>query len=348
MSAEGPPPKSVLGWVVSLYVLVLAMVAVGGITRLTGSGLSMVEWQPLIGAIPPLDAKDWDAVFTQYQASPQYLQVNHWMQLEDFKRIFLWEYLHRLLGRLIGLAFSLPWLYFVLRGRLRGRMAWMSLGAFVLGGLQGALGWFMVQSGLVDVPAVSHLRLAAHLSLAFFVGMWLLWIALDLTSPRHVGAKHNRLTGWAWALVAVLALQIVYGAFMAGTRAGYLFQTYPTMNGTWLAPGWLSLSPWTRNLVENVATIHTLHRHLAWVVLLSFAGFVAWAWPRARARAERQLLGLLLGATVLQLVLGALTVMTGVQIAIAVVHQSLAYLLLSLLIAVIHRLRTVDSAAGRG
>lgn len=327
-------------WVLSLYTLVLAMVAVGGITRLTGSGLSMVVWQPLIGAIPPLGVEDWEAVFREYQATPQYLQVNRWMQLEDFKRIFLWEYLHRLLGRVIGLVFFVPWLYFVLRGRLRGRWAWLSLGAFVLGGLQGALGWFMVKSGLVDVPAVSHLRLAAHLSLAFFVGMWLLWIALELTSPGHVGARANRVTRWTWALVVLVAVQIVYGAFMAGTRAGYLFQTYPTMNGAWLAPGWLDLTPLSRNLVENVAAIHTIHRHFAWVVVLAIVGFTAWTWRRAEDGSQRLLLGLLAAGVLLQTLLGALTVLTGVQIAVAVLHQVLAYLLLSVLVTVAHRFRT--------
>lgn len=339
MAPAALPPRTVLVWLLVLYALVGAMVAVGGITRLTGSGLSMVEWQPLFGAIPPLSEKDWHEVFTQYQSSPQYQQVNHWMQLEDFKRIFLWEYLHRLLGRFIGLACFFPWLYFLGRGQLRGRFAWMSLGAFVLGGLQGALGWFMVKSGLVDVPAVSHLRLAAHLSLAFLVGMWLLWTALDLTRPDLIGSKPTRVTRAAWGLVILLSVQIVYGAFMAGTRAGYLFQTFPAMNGAWLAPGWLDMSPVWRNLSQNVAAIHTIHRHFAWVVVLAFGAFVAWALPRARTKAERSLLWLLLGATLVQLALGALTVMSGVQISIAVLHQTLAYGLLSLLVMVAHRLR---------
>ena len=166
----GLAPRAVRLWLWSLWLAVLGMVVVGGITRLTGSGLSMVEWQPLIGAIPPLDEASWQAVFARYQLSPQFQQVNHWMQLDDFKRIFFWEYVHRLVGRSVGLLVFVPWLYFVARRRLSRRLALATLGAFALGGAQGLLGWYMVKSGLVDVPRVSHLRLAAHLSLAFGLG----------------------------------------------------------------------------------------------------------------------------------------------------------------------------------
>ncbi len=333
------PPRSVLYWLLSLYALVGLMVAVGGITRLTGSGLSMVEWQPLIGAIPPLNAESWQRVFDLYRESPQYQQVNHWMGLEDFKRIFLWEYLHRLLGRSIGLVCFVPWVYFLARGQLRGRWAWTTFGAFVLGGMQGVMGWLMVKSGLVDVPAVSHLRLAAHLSLAFLVGMWLLWIALDLTRPEFIGAARNERSRAAWALLFLLSIQVVYGAFMAGTRAGYMYSTFPTMHGAWVAPGWLELSPAWLNLFENPAAIHMIHRHFAWVVVLAVGAFVAWALPRSSTLEVRRLLWLLLSLVIAQLGLGALTVMSGVQIGIAVSHQVLAYFLVSLLLVLAHRAR---------
>lgn len=345
------PPKSVLLWLGSLYLLVLAMVVVGGITRLTGSGLSMVVWQPLIGAIPPLSERDWLATFDAYQQTPQYLKVNHWMTVDDFKRIFLWEYLHRLLGRTVGVVTGLPWLYFVVRGQLRGRWAFSSALAFVLGGLQGALGWFMVQSGLTGVPAVSHLRLAAHLTLAFLVGQWLLWILLDARRPQLIGARGTPLSKAAWAVTALVLVQIVYGAFMAGTRAGYMYSTFPDMNGAYIASGSFALEPVWRNLFENPAAIHTVHRWLAWVVVLAVSAFVAWALRGGLARANgtaargpldndaRRALLFLLAAVLAQLTLGALTVLTHVNIVVAVLHQGVAYLLLSACVLVVHRVR---------
>lgn len=333
------PPKSVLVWLASLYALVLLMVVVGGITRLTGSGLSMVVWQPLIGAVPPLSEADWLSTFEAYQQTPQYLQVNHWMTVDDFKRIFLWEYLHRLLGRGIGVVTALPWLYFVLRGRLRGRWTGLTFLAFVLGGLQGALGWFMVKSGLVDVPAVSHLRLAAHLTLAFLVGQWLFWILLDASKPSLIRARGNAISKAAWCVGALVVVQIIYGAFMAGTRAGYMFQTFPDMNGAFIAPGSFSLSPAWLNLVENPAAIHTVHRWLAWLVVLAIGAFVAWALRKPLDGDARRALWLLLTIVLTQLTLGAFTVLSGVNIVVAVLHQGVAYLLLSACVLVAHRVR---------
>lgn len=333
------PPRSILFWFFGLYLLVGVTVIVGGITRLTGSGLSMVVWQPLIGAIPPLTTAAWEATFEQYKATPQYLQVNHWMELADFRWIFLWEYLHRLVARSIGLACLIPGLWLYARGHLRGR--WLTLGivAFGLGGLQGALGWFMVKSGLVDVPAVSHLRLAAHLSLAFFVGMWLLWAALDATRPDLIGARATRWSRRAWALIVLLSLQIIYGAFMAGTRAGYLFATFPDMHGTWIAPGSFAMSPAWINLFENPLAIHTIHRWLGWIVLASVAWFSIAA-LRVGTSPPRGPIYWFLGLTVAQFLIGVLTVMSQVQIAIAVVHQVMAYVLLSAAVVCAHRLRT--------
>lgn len=342
MQTSAPvPSKSVLTWLASLYALVLAMVVVGGITRLTGSGLSMVVWQPLIGAIPPLNEADWAATFDLYKQTPQYLQVNHWMTVEDFKRIFLWEYLHRLLGRTVGVVTLVPWLYFVARGRLRGRWAVSSLLAFVLGGLQGALGWFMVKSGLVDVPEVSHLRLAAHLLLAFFVGQWILWILLDASRPALVAARPSRVSLAAWAVTAVVVVQIAYGAFMAGTRAGYLYATFPDMNGAWIPPGTLTLAPAWLNLVENPVAIHVVHRWLAWGVVLAAVAFVGWALKQAGDdRDTRRALVSLLCVVVAQVTLGALTVLTHVNIVVAVLHQGVGFLLLSSCVLVAHRART--------
>lgn len=340
MRQSSPPPKSVLVWLLVLYTFVGLMVVVGGITRLTGSGLSMVEWRPLMGVLPPLTESAWQATFAKYQLSPQYQHVNHWMELADFQRIFFWEWFHRLLGRTVGLVCALPWLFFAVTGRLRGRWLWWTLAAFFLGGAQGLLGWFMVKSGLVDVPAVSHYRLAAHLSLAFLCGQLVLWIALSVQRPRLVGAAGTRASRLAWALVPLVMLQIVYGAFMAGTRAGYMFQTFPDMNGGWFAPGSLGMEPAWLNFFANAAMIHTVHRWLAWLVVIAVAAFVGWALRTPRDIGQRRVLWLLLTAVLVQLALGAATVISGVGIAIAVAHQLMAYLLLSATLLVAHRLRT--------
>jgi cytochrome c oxidase assembly protein subunit 15 len=332
-----PGQRATVIWLTVVYGMILSMVAVGGITRLTGSGLSMVEWHPLMGALPPVGEDAWLETFAKYKQSPQYLKVNHWMQLADFKRIFFWEYFHRLLGRTIGLVFFFPWVVLYLRKALRGKLAVQTAIAFVLGGLQGLLGWFMVKSGLVDVPAVSHLRLAAHLSLAFFAGMWVLWIILDLVDER---APLERPASRAsiWGLVTILCVQIVYGAFMAGKRAGAMFNTFPDMNGTWFPPGAFSESPWIANLFNNAVFIHAWHRWLAWGVVIATLAFCAYALPRARTRRQRGLVLALGGVVVAQLVLGALVVIYSVPISIAAIHQVVAYVLLSLMVACAHTL----------
>lgn len=221
--------RPVIIWLVIIYLAIAAMVAVGGTVRLTGSGLSMVDWKPLMGALPPISEEAWTQKFELYQQSPQFQKVNHWMGLSDFKRIFFWEYIHRLLGRLLGVLFAVPWMWFVATGRLRGRNAAKTSLAFVLGGLQGLLGWYMVRSGLVDRPSVSHLRLAAHLGLALIVANYVLWLILEqrVRPPRPVDEEEERQRRWVYrgalGLLVLISVQVVYGAFVAGTRAGLIF-----------------------------------------------------------------------------------------------------------------------------
>lgn len=316
-------------WLWVVYLMIFAMVLIGGITRLTGSGLSMVEWRPLMGALPPLSEAEWQRVFGIYQQSPQYAEVNHWMGLADFKRIFFWEYLHRLFGRLIGLVVMIPGLYFLARRRLTGRAAKWVMASFVLGGLQGLLGWWMVKSGLVDRPEVSHFRLAAHLSLAFFVGCWIWWLMLDLRPAPHPG-PHTGLRRFGWAFLALLGVQIVYGAFMAGTRAGYLYATWPDMHGEFWPTGALSMA--SGNAHSNPIFIHFLHRTLAFGVL-AMGLLLAWR-ARHHARKAAWFLGLSL---LLQFLLGVATVVMHMPIAMAAAHQGGALLLLSATLMVIHR-----------
>lgn len=319
--------KPLLKWLWSVYGMICVMIVVGGTTRLTGSGLSMVEWRPLMGTLPPLTTEEWSRVFDMYKASPQYLTVNSWMTLSDFKVIFFWEYLHRLIGRLIGLVYFIPMVVLWLRGHLIGRQRTRALIALALGGGQGVLGWYMVKSGLVDIPAVSHFRLAAHLSLAFFLGSYILYWILDL---KGVKRPVRRLSGATLVFLGLLALQIVYGAFVAGTRAGYMYTSFPLLNGSLLpSGGWLSHLG-VQNLVENRELLNAIHRWLAialtvfglWLARLSILG----------REVERQLnsAGRVFGLALLtQVGLGIVTAAMRVPATLGALHQISAFLLLS-------------------
>lgn len=327
--------RAVRGWLLTLWVLVLLMVMIGGITRLTGSGLSIVSWRPVSGVIPPLSAAGWQAEFEAYQSSPQFLQQNHWMTLGDFKQIFFWEYLHRLFGRLLGVITIVPWLYFVWRRVLTGRLAWRTFSIVVLGGLQGVLGWWMVKSGLVNEPRVSHYRLAAHLVLGMGVGQWILWQALDLLSPRGATAPPASagLRALIWAVVPILLCQVIYGAFMAGTHAGLVASTFPDMNGRY-APGHFFTGALLRDLLDNPLSIHYVHRALGFGLLLYTVGLViAVRREPADLRAAALFLGL---ATLGQGALGALTVLLRVPVGVAVAHQGGAYVLCSAAVLLLH------------
>lgn len=334
--------RSVVIWLVIVYLFICAMVLIGGTTRLTGSGLSMVEWHPLMGALPPMTEEGWLAVFGKYQETPQFKLVNQWMTLADFKQIFFWEYFHRLVGRLIGVIFFVPWVVFVVRRQIRGQLAKRTALAFVLGGAQGLLGWFMVKSGLIDMPAVSHFRLAAHLMLALFLGCWILWIILDLRpGGEESGPVSKRLRRLSWGLFALIALQCVYGAFMAGTRAGYMYSTFPTMNGEWVPSGFADMNP-----LSHPISIHFLHRVLAWLTAAAVLGFGFYARSKATTRRQRTATYLLLLAVVLQFLLGTFTVLFNMPIPLAVAHQGGGILLLSAALFGAHAWSGSGSAKG--
>jgi len=330
-----PRPAAVAGWLGVVAALVFLMIVVGGITRLTESGLSMVRWEPISGAIPPLSEADWQAEFDHYRQTPQYQQLNRGMTLDNFKTIFFWEYVHRLLGRLIGLVFALPLAWFAWRRAIPEGYGW-KLGALLgLGALQGAIGWWMVASGLVDRPEVSHIRLAVHLLTALLIVAGLIWVSLDLRAlARDPGARPARMPLLAlWAL-SLLFLQFLFGAYMAGLEAGELFYTWPLMNGEFYPTGYEWLQPTLRNFVDNKITIHFVHRWLAFGV----AGFAIWLGLRAWLAGFRLDGALLIGAVTAQILLGILTVLSGVQIDIAVAHQGMAALLLAAMIVAAHRL----------
>jgi len=330
-----PRPAAIAGWLALVAALVFAMVVVGGITRLTESGLSMVRWEPISGAVPPLNEGQWQTEFDHYKASPQYQQQGHGMSLADFKSIFFWEYVHRLLGRLIGLAFAAPLAWFAWARAIPKGYGW-KLGAILgLGALQGAIGWWMVASGLVDRPEVSHIRLAIHLLTALLIFAGLIWAALDLRAlaraPETRPAKVPLLALWA---LSVLFLQFLFGAYVAGLDAGYAFNSWPKMGEEWFPAETEMYDVFLRNFVDNPVMVQFVHRWLAFAVaaMAVWLGLAAW---RRGARLEG---ALLIAAVTTQILLGILTLLSGVQIDIAVAHQGMAALLLAAMIAAAHRL----------
>jgi cytochrome c oxidase assembly protein subunit 15 len=333
--------------------MILSLVAVGGITRLTGSGLSIVEWKPIMGAIPPLNELEWEQTFALYQQSPQFRLTNSTMTIEGFKLIFFWEYLHRLLARLIGLVFLVPWLVFIFRGQLRGKTAIRVGIAFALGGLQGLLGWIMVKSGLIDRPSVSHYRLAAHLLLALLVMTYLLWIFLDLRArprvPRESASRSSqvgRLSLFLWGLTPLFILQTVYGAFVAGLKAGFGFNTFPRMNADWVPSNFLWLQPAWLNFFENGATVQFVHRWLGTLLLL---GVTAWGLVAVRlplSRDQRLASNALLFSIWAQYLLGVGTLIFIVPIPLAVTHQVGAAITLAILTWTHHSLTPFKPASG--
>lgn len=336
--------RPIAWWLLFCAAMVLAMAVIGAITRLTESGLSMVEWKPLIGILPPLSEAEWNRVFDLYKATPEFRVFNSRMDLAGFQEIFWWEWFHRLWGQVIGFVFLIPFLTFWVQGRIAPAL-WPKLaGLFLLGGLQGVIGWFMVKSGLVDQPNVSHYRLALHLGTAILIYALLLRTALGLLDPlplagwRPESAALRRHARWALGLVA---LTIVWGAFVAGARAGYAYNTFPLMAGHLIPPEIGTLIPWWHNPFENTAAIQLIHRVLALLtglVVLALAGRVAWTRLPGRAGAAALAAGVMVLA---QIGLGIATLLTVVWIPIAAAHQAGALLVVSTLVWLLHELRAV-------
>ena len=338
-------------WLLTGCVLIAAMVTIGGITRLTGSGLSITEWDVIMGALPPLSETQWQELFAKYQATPQYQQVNTHFGLGEFKQIFWWEYIHRLLGRAIGMVFLIPFLFFLFTRRFTPRLRNQVLLIFALGAFQGVLGWFMVASGLVNRPSVSHYRLAAHLLTALLTFAVTFWVALGLDGTAR-SALSRRATRVVAAFAVLLVLQITFGAFTAGLRAGAMFNTFPQMGNGLVPPGLATLSPIWTNLTQNPVTVQFIHRLLAWTLLA--AGLLVW---RILARGQHHREGLLLGgAVLLQFGLGVLTILgfPAHPVFWGAIHQAGAVALVTATLFVLHRCRaivdsrlTIDDYAAR-
>jgi len=325
-------------WLLGLSGMVLVQVMLGAITRLTESGLSIMEWNPIMGAIPPLGEAEWHRVFALYQQIAEYKLVNAGMTLEAFKSIFWWEYFHRLWGRLIGAVFALPFLWFWLRGHLRGR-AGRLLAIFALGGLQGLMGWIMVASGFADRTDVSQYRLVAHLMLALAIYAALLWSALDLLAPARASQDYPTLRRHGWIMMAVITLEIAIGGFVAGLDGGLIYNNFPMMGEHWIAPDLFFQSPWWVNFFENPATAQFLHRLTAGFVAIALISLVVRARRTALDRAQKRRFYYLPFGLLGQAMLGIATLMLVVPLPLAVAHQAGAFILFSLGIYALHGVR---------
>jgi cytochrome c oxidase assembly protein subunit 15 len=332
--------RAVATWLLVCCGLVFAMVVLGGVTRLTGSGLSMAEWRPIMGILPPLSDAEWQRVFEIYKQTPEFLLVNSTMDVHGFKGIFWLEYLHRVLGRLLGFAFSLPLIYFFVRKYISVRQLPWYLLMLILGGAQGFIGKIMVASGQVDAPHVSPYRLVAHLSAAFLVYSMMFWRALSLLQTAENTAPHP----WykrSYALTALIAVTILSGGFVAGLKAGWIYNTFPKMGDDWIPPGLMALDPLLRNLTENMTTVQFDHRLLAIATFLTIV--IYWAKARKSALPPRaaKASNALLHTAALQIALGISTLLLSVPTFLAAAHQATALLLLTAAVFLSHSLRKV-------
>lgn len=332
--------KRVSIWLLCGCFLIFAMVVIGGITRLTGSGLSITEWNLIMGAIPPMNDSEWQEAFEKYQQIPQFEIINPHFELHDFKVIFWWEYFHRLLGRLIGIVFIVPFLYFLLTRQLDRKMVYKCLFLFFLGGLQGFLGWFMVKSGLTERTTVSHIRLAIHLTTAFITFAFTWWYALELMQDKKQEESTFSRKKWVLILFALLLVQIVYGAFVAGLHAGKIYNTFPLMNGQLIPTGVMAYSPFWYNLANNAVTVQFIHRIFAFILLF----MIFWLWSGSLSeqlnKSQRRAVNLLLVAVCIQFLLGVLTILSKTEIALASLHQIGAFFLFAVTIYLLFHTRS--------
>jgi heme a synthase len=338
LSARSLAP--VRAWLLAVAALIFLLVSVGGATRLTGSGLSITEWQPIMGVLPPLSDADWQEAFAKYKQIPQYEHVNKGMSLGAFKAIYWWEWTHRFLARLVGIVFALPFLYFLAVGQLPRPLLTRLAGILALGALQGAIGWYMVRSGLADRVSVSQYRLALHLSLAILIFGAVLWAALSLgRRPREAPQVPVHLRRGAGLIVGLVFLQIVAGAFVAGLKAGAGYNTWPLMEGQLVPQGLGALSPWWANLFENALTVQFNHRLLAYVLAAAVAWHL-WALMRGAAPPRAHVTGWALALGVLaQIGLGIWTLLARVPLELGLAHQAGAVAVFGVALWHLHRLR---------
>jgi cytochrome c oxidase assembly protein subunit 15 len=344
--------RLIVSWLISGCILIFLMVVIGGITRLTHSGLSITEWNLIMGSIPPLNESQWQTAFDQYKQFPEYKFINHQMDLGEFKSIFFWEFIHRLLGRLIGIVFLIPFLWFLWKKKISKPLMGKLLFIFFLGGLQGFLGWFMVKSGLQDNPHVSHFRLATHLITAFITFGFLYYTALELIYEKEKSPANEipdrqkrllrKLSLWFFILINI---QVIYGAFVAGLRAGLVYNTFPLMGNEWMPDAVTALTPWWENLLSNMAGVQFIHRCLAWGLFFFGTYLFIMVYISKIEGRMKAAIHILYSILLLQLGLGICTLLFSVPIWLGVLHQSMAFVLFAASILFIYRAGKISSAA---
>ncbi len=321
------PNKTVIIWLITGCLLIFLMVIVGGITRLTNSGLSMVNWNPIMGVVPPIGQQQWQDTFQKYQQFPEYQKINFNFTLNDFKAIFFWEYLHRLIARIIGMVFLIPFLYFLFKKKLSKTLIKQCLIIFALGAFQGLVGWWMVYSGLQKNPDVSHFRLATHLVVAFLTFAYIFYVSLSLIYPKK-GANFKPIRKLLYGLFVVVVLQIIYGAFVAGLNAGFVMNTWPKMGNVWINGSVTALNPLWKNFVEGIGGVQFVHRYLA-IIVVVFITFIYFKAVQLKLNAlQLKSVKILILIVLIQFFLGVFTLLYAVPIWLGVTHQIGAFLLL--------------------
>ncbi len=335
--------KWIMIWLFTGCFMVYLMVVIGGITRLTGSGLSITEWNLVMGSVPPMSDEAWNETFAKYQASPQFQKVNYDFGLEEFKSIFWWEYFHRLLGRVIGIVFIIPFAIFVFKKWLNRALIFKYLMVLFLGGFQGLLGWYMVKSGLVDDPKVSHFRLAAHLVTAFitFAYIFYLWLDLYFLEKEKPKEAEPSLVNASGIFFGILILQLVYGGFTAGLHAGRIYTTFPKMGDDWIPEAVYAMDGFIKNISENLAGVQFAHRILAFILFFLGSFITIYIFNRIKDSVARRAALFMVSALGVQFVLGVFTLIYSVPITLGVLHQSGAFFLFVATIFLYHRLRAI-------
>ena len=328
--------KQIINWLLLGCLLIFIMVAIGGITRLTHSGLSMVEWN-LFGSTPPSSQADWEVLFDKYKQYPEYQLVNFNFSLEEFKSIFFWEYAHRMFGRTIGLVFIVPFFWFLFKKKISKELLPRLILLLFLGGFQGLLGWYMVKSGLKANPDVSHYRLAMHLTTAFLTFAYTLWVALGLIYPKTASSKPHPLKKWFQLLFPVVVIQIIWGAYVAGLNAGKVYNHWPKMGEKWVDDAVTAMQPLYLNFIEGLAGVQFVHRYMAYVVVL----LIGLIWYKTRKTAatilQKKGVHILLALVVVQFILGVFTLILQVPVILGVLHQVVAFFLLAAMTFTLHR-----------
>lgn len=341
LSSSAEANRNIAIWLLVCCTAIFGMTVLGGVTRLTGSGLSMVEWAPILGILPPLNEAQWLEVFNLYKQSPEFIHKNFHMGLDDFKGIFWFEYAHRVLGRAIGIIFFVPMIYFIVKGHVSKSLQPKLILMFVLGGCQGLLGWYMVKSGLVNDPHVSQYRLTAHLGMAFIIFAFIFWTALNLLYSKSLAVNDSLafIRRVAVGITAIVFITVLSGGFVAGMKAGLIYNTFPLMGDSLIPPGLFALEPTWTNFFENMTTVQFDHRVLATIVFISITSF--WIMARKYELPRRAKLGinLLLATVVLQVTLGISTLLLEVPVSLGAAHQGGALVLFTVCLFTLHSLK---------